>query len=387
MSFFDDGDEPRTAIRSPQPPPRRPPARARRGRTDDRTLLLRRAAAAAIVLIVLIALVLAIKAILHHQAINGLKNYNGELAALVASEQGVRVSFFHELDGAFNSSDPAEVPTTLQQYVSQESDYYHQAQAWSVPAQMVGAQRWFVGALGLRFEALEGIEAEMKDALGLSSNQTSAIELIAGEMEKLSASDVIYADRVRPLVEQALSNAGISGASTPADAFLPDIGWLVPQTVAARILEFVPSSLSPAGGAPSGSTPGHELTGVSVQSSTGTTTPLAPSGINSFAYTPAGITFVLSVLNSGNVEEHAVQTELEFSKVGLNTACLKSTSEIATTVPGTSYQSSIVFAPSSCPDLSEFYNVPLELTAGVVPVPGEHNKANNYLRFLVEFTH
>ncbi len=385
MSFFDDGDEPRTAIRSPQPPPRRQPARARGGRADDRTLLLRRAGAAAIVLIVLIALVLGIKAILHHQALQGLKNYNASVNTLVGEEQnGVRIPFFQSIDNAFNSSNPQEVPTTLQQYISQEATYYHQAEALSVPAQMVGAQRWFVEALGFRYQALQGIAADIRDALGANSGQSNAINLIAGQMESLLTSDVIYAERVKPLIEQALASAGISGQTTDASVFLPDVGWLQPQLVATRILGYVPSSL---GGSTSAGTPGHLLAAVSVQAASGTSTALSNSGLNTFAYTPAGITFVLNVQNSGTVIEHAVATKISFTKSGLDTACLTSTATIAETKPGLSYNSAIVFAPSSCTNLSAFFNVPLRMTAEVVPLPGETNKSNNYLSYLVEFTH
>ncbi len=387
MSFFDDGDEPRTAIRSPQPRARRPPARAPRRRgADDRTLLLRRGGAAVVVLVVLIGLVLAIKAILNHQALQGLKNYNANVNGIVAAEQSqVRVPFFRQLDGAFNSPDPAEVPTNLQQWVSSEAGFYHEAEAWSVPAQMVGAQRYFVEALGLRYEALEDIEAEMKDALGVSSNQGTAIKLIAGDMEKLLASDVLYSDRVAPLITQALSTAGITGEPTEPSTFLPDIGWLTPATVADRILGHVPSSL-PGGSAVTG-TPGHALLGVSVESSGGTSTALSPTAANTFAYTAAGVTFVLDVENSGTVTEYGVGTKIYFYKKGLDTSCLTTSSQLAETVPGQSYNSAIVFAPTGCANVSEFFNVPLEMTAKVEAVPGEKILSNNVMSYLVEFTH
>ena len=57
-----------------------PPDRARRSSADDRTLLMRRGGAAVIVLVVLIGLVLGIKAILNHQAVQGLKDYNNKVS-------------------------------------------------------------------------------------------------------------------------------------------------------------------------------------------------------------------------------------------------------------------------------------------------------------------
>jgi len=393
LSFFDEGDDPRTAIRSPQP--RRPPDRARRSPTDDRTLLLRRAAAAGIVLVVLIALVLGIKALLNHQAVQGLKDYNSKVAALVGPGQGeqtaVRDPFFAAIVNAFNSANPSQVAITIQGEVHQEQLYYQQAQGWSVPAQMVGAQRQFVQTLGLRYEALQGIAGEMTSALGSTSGSTSdqgtAITQIAGNMQLLLASDVIYAERVAPLISQALNQAGITGQTVATSAFLPDITWLNPQTVAQRILGFVPTSLG-GGTLPAGQSNGHELLGVSVQGSSGAT-PLqtGTTTINHLPYTSAGVTFVLNVKNSGNGFVHDVQTEISFHKTGLDTSCLKSTSQIPVTQPGLSYTSSIVFAPSSCTNLNAFFNQALDMTAEVVPVRGETDKTNNSQHYLVEFTH
>ena len=57
------------------------------------------------------------------------------------------------------------------------------------------------------------------------------------------------------------------------------------------------------------------------------------------------------------------------------------------TEPAVSYTSSIVFAPSSCTNLNAFFNQALDMTAEVVPVRGETDKANNFQHYLVEFTH
>jgi hypothetical protein len=81
-----------------------------------------------------------------------------------------------------------------------------------------------------------------------------------------------------------------------------------------------------------------------------------------------------------------VQTKIFFSKVGLNTSCLKRTSQIRETKPGITYLSSIVITPATCPNPSAFINVPLQMTAEVVPLPGETDKANNVQTYLVEFT-
>ncbi len=54
-------------------------------------------------------------------------------------------------------------------------------------------------------------------------------------MEIFLASDVIYSQRVAPLIQQALAADGISGLTTASTRFLPNIGWLEASTVAARL--------------------------------------------------------------------------------------------------------------------------------------------------------
>jgi hypothetical protein len=368
----------------PRQQPRRPQPRGRRQGIDDRTLLVRRGAAAAIILVVLIALVLIVKALLDHQAVAGLRTYDDNVSRLVDGEQATVVQpVFREIDNAFNSSNPIDVPTALQQYVSQEQSDYRTAQSWSVPAQMVGAQRWLVEAFGLRYEALAGIASEMNNALAVGAGQATAIKHIAGEMEKLLSADVIYRDRVQPLIADALAKANVVDAVSPS-VFLPDIGWLQPENVANRILGYVPTSL---GGPPVTGSPGHELLSVSVQTGPTTATALSSNSINKLPYTSAGITFVLTVLNSGTLKEHEVQTNIHFFKQGQNTSCLTSTATIPLTDPGSQYQTRILFAPAQCGvNLPTYFNEGLLMTAQVETLPGETDKTNNRKTFDIEFT-
>jgi hypothetical protein len=379
LSFFDEGDEPRTAVRSPRPQPRRP-ARGRRSSADDRTLLVRRGVAAAVILVVLIAIVLVIKSVLDNQALSGLKTYNTNVTSVALDEQSsVRDQVFRTIDNALNSSNSIDVQNSLQQYVSQEQSYYREAQGWSVPAQMVGAQRYYVEVLGLRSEALAGIESEMQTALAPSSDQGPAIKLIAGDMEKLLASDVLYADRVAPLMNEALANAGIAETAA-ASPFLPDITWLAPATVAARILGYVPTSLG--GSKPAaGTLVGHQLETVSLRAADGTLTPLSTSGINPIPYTSAGVTFVLTFKNAGTLPEYGVETQIYFYKAGLSTSCLTETGSVTKTVPGTVYTSPILFDGARCSNVNEYLGQVLQMTAKVVPVPGETDTSNNVQSF------
>jgi hypothetical protein len=223
--------------------------------------------------------------------------------------------------------------------------------------------------------------------LGVSNDQGAQINAIAGDMEMLLTSDGIFAERVAPLIAEALARAGITGQIPPrSDPFLPDIAWIEPATVAQRILGYVPTSL---GGLPPTGSNGHELVSVSIRGPSGTSTVLQSGSntISSYPYTSAGFTFVLTIKNSGTGDVHGVMTSILFHKAGLNTRCLTTPAQpIAVTHPGGTYTASIVFAPStSC--LSPFYNQALLMTAEVKPVPGETDTNNNRQHFLIEFTH
>jgi hypothetical protein len=107
LSFFDEGDEPRTAIESPVPrrrPGGRPPSGGRPP-ADERTVLARRAGAIGITIVVIAILVFGIRAYLASQNTQALKNYNAEVAALVESEQTqVAQPFFASLNSAPGTS-------------------------------------------------------------------------------------------------------------------------------------------------------------------------------------------------------------------------------------------------------------------------------------------
>ena len=378
MSFFDDeGDEPRTATRTQRPSPRRPADRGRRG-PDDRTLLIRRAGAALVVVLIVVVVVLVVKTIVDRQASDALKTYVTNVNSIVDSEQAsVRRQFFGQLDLAYNSANQIAVANNLQQEVQAVQTDYRTAQSWSVPSQMVAAQRQFVSVLGFRAQAMAAIENEIPQALG-TGDQTKAITLIAGDMELLLTADVIYAERVQPLIQQALGNAGIIGQLVSPSAFLPDAGWVIPQTAANRILGYVPVSL---GGAPPTGSNGHELLEVTYNNGV----VLSTTQPNTITVHPQGVTFVLSVRNSGTGSVHDVITKVLFSSRSASQSCLHNldkTGMILLTNPGQTYPSAIVVIPSS--SCSSLYRVPLSMTAEVVPVPGETNVKNNFERATVE---
>ena len=98
---------------------------------------------------------------------------------------------------------------------------------------MEGAQRSLLTAMNLRDEGMTKIAALVPQVLGGNGKASSA--LIAGDMELFLASDVLYSQRVVPLIQETLSSNGIHDLATPTSRFLPNLGWLETSTVFSRI--------------------------------------------------------------------------------------------------------------------------------------------------------
>ena len=68
----------------------------------------------------------------------------------------------------------------------------------------------------------------------INAARATPINAIAGQMQALLASDVIYLQRTVPGLLSAYKEQGIE-ETFPTDRFLPDLGWLDPDTVQTRL--------------------------------------------------------------------------------------------------------------------------------------------------------
>ncbi|HEV3046655.1 MAG TPA: hypothetical protein VGY13_04775 [Solirubrobacteraceae bacterium] len=385
MSFFDDDEEtaPRAAQRSARRPtgagrpagaaqPRRPGPRPRRPQhpgvsgVDQHTLNVRRGVAAGVGLVLLILVVLLISSLVKNDKQQSLKTYNHEVGAL-AQESGEHVSgpLFAALNGAAGKS-AQSVEQELNSLRDQAQALEQRAKTLSVPSEMASAQQNLLLALDLRVEGMDKLAELLPSALGGQSKQLAA--KLAGDMEIFLASDVIYSQRVAPLIQQTLAAAGVQGIGTGSSRFLPNVGWLEPSTLLTRLGE-------PAGsGSSSGAVaPGHHgsvLKGVSV----GSTALEAEPAVNHLSV-GANPTFTLAVEDDGEFTENNVKVVVTI------TAGAKQYSAshvVGTTEPGKTVNANVTVT-----------GVPLgaaaKVEAGVEPVPGETNHEGTHSSFLAVF--
>jgi hypothetical protein len=373
LSFFDDEDEePPTTVRpaptqqQSRPQPRRPSGTDGVGgssQVDHHATMVRRRIAAAIGVVLLIAIVLLVNGCLKRGKQQALEGYNRNVNQVgQASESEVARPLFATLAGAAGKSalDVGSQVDQLRMVAQQQAEH---TQGMSVPSGMSAAQRNLLLALDMRVEGLTKIANLVREALG-GQVQPASVK-IAGAMEILLASDVVYSQRVVPLLQQGLTSGGIGGQATTQSHFLPNLGWLTPATVQSKI-----TGQAAAAGAVAPGTHGHSLKGVSV----GTNTLAASPTINhvSGGANPA---FTVMVENAGSNAETSVKVDVSVTTEGKT---LTASHLINKTEPGST---SSVDIPVNGVTLGAASRV----TVNIEAVPGETATENNKGAYIVFF--
>ncbi len=329
--------------------------------------MVRRRIAAGVAVVLLIIVVLVINGCLKSQKQQSLKNYNHDVSEL-AQESVTQVSkpLFVALTGA-SSKSALEVENQIDQLRIQAQEIEAKAKKLSVPGEMSAAQRSLLLTLDLRVEGMNKMTTLVPKALGGQSKEAST--LIAGAMEIFLASDVIYSQRAAPFIQQTLSGAGITGLSTSPSVFLPNIGWLEPNTVLGRITG-QGAGASTTGLAPG--THGSSLVGVSVGTNT-----LQPEETGTLNHISGGgsPTFTVTVENTGSNPESNVKVDVTVTAGGKE---FKASHTIAMTQPGT--KANVEVPVTGIP-----VGVASKVAVNVEPVPGETNTENNKNSYLAIF--
>ena len=280
MSFFDEGDEP-TRVRSRAARPRRPATAARSaagGPPDRQTARLRQAVGLGALVVLAFVIVLGFKGCLDSRKDNALKDYNRNVTAVINdSDQSVGKPFFQRMaNGARNSQ---ELQVQVNQLRLAAEDDVKRAKAFDVPGDMTAAQRNLELVLNLRAEALTKIADQIPAALGRGQTSEDAIARIAGEMQLPLSSDVVYAERVAPLIKDALDKNDVKGQQIAGSRFMNDISWLSPATVASGLGRSAGgSSTTGTSGTPAPGLHGHGLDATSIGATT--LQPEAPGVVN-----------------------------------------------------------------------------------------------------------
>lgn len=372
MSFFDEGDEPRTQqTRARRPGPSGPGG----GMPDHQQLLIRRAVAAGIGLLVLLLLFFGIRGCLDSRKENALKDYNRDVTGLAQESDETSKAFFETL--VQSDLSPVDQQSELNSLRAQAEKQEQSARDLSVPGEMQAAQENLLLSLQFREEAIGDVAQRIPTARG--SERAAAEEAtaqIAGQMEKLLASDVVWSQRVMPFVSEALADQDIEERVTNSRV-MTNLTWLDTATVASRI----GGSASDAANENTSQTdedvaPGLHGHGI-VSTSVGDVT-LQAGGTANRVPASGNPTFTVKFANQGDNNEQDVRVRVTVKpQTGKSISATKTVDQ---TTAGT--EAEVQVPLGQAPPIG----TPATITVEVLKVPGEEKVDNNKQEYTALFT-
>ncbi len=376
MSFFEDGDEPPTRA---QPRPRRPVPPRRAGGSGPRgpgsappadELMRRRLIAAGILVLFVVLIFLGLRSCADSRKERALKDYNRDVTQVASdSVETVMKPFFELLNQGGSVED---LQSRINQLRLTSEEQVKTVKGLDVPGDMKRAQSALELTMNLRTTALGKIAALVDDAAS-DNGQTAeaAVDRIAGQMQALLASDVIYSQRVQANIAAALGDADIGGQRIVGSRSLPDIAWLNKNNVAEVLDAKRAGGGTGASSAPAAGTHGHGLTSVSVGQLT-----LNTEGTNNI---PAGsnTTFNVKFQNQGENDEEGVTVRVTLKPQGGKAIVVPK--KLNETKAGTPAEINI--ALGQAPPIG----TPTTITVEVVKVPGEKLVENNKATYTAIF--
>jgi hypothetical protein len=265
----------------------------------------------------------------------------------------------------------ADLETSLQKYAQQEQQAYDQAQQIRPPGPLRSIHQHLVDALELRVKGLAGLGDALAQFTSAKDAATAAVTL-NDKAQLLTASDVVWDELYRLPAGRQLTALGITGVVIPESHFITNA-----ELVSARSFSVLLPQIH--SGASTGGTPGgkHGDALVSVKVlpqgdtlSAGTATTVKVS---------AGLSFVVTVEDSGDSKEINVPVTLTIKAGG--TPIVR---HHPITLIQPAEQQTVTFSNFDLP--TSAFGAKATIKVDVGTVPGEINTGNNSGTYTVFFT-
>lgn len=318
----------------------------------------------AVVLVIL--LVVGLNSCLNNRKDRAFTDYASDVRAIVRGSNDVSESLFDLLSSP-GSADALDVQTQVNAKRADAEQLVQRAQDTDHPGELDGAHGWLVEALEFRADAIKKIADALPQALGDERGSSDAINAIAGQMQALLASDVIYLQRTVPSLLSAYRKRDIQ-ETFPTDRFLPDLGWLDPDTVQTRLSRISGTDSS----APTSGLHGTGIQGATVNPAG---VELSENGVNRVPVSDQ-LTFDVTVQNQGESEE----TDLQVSVTITNGNRISVDQTIPRIAAGESETVSIPIPEAPSTEAVSTVRVAVD------PVPGEGTRENNRIQYEAAFT-
>jgi hypothetical protein len=373
VSFFDDEPDEPTRVTRPARPRRAAPAGGPPGGGVPPADIARRRQFALFggLAICALLLLLFVKSCSSTRHKNALKDYNREVTSIVqSSDRTVSKQLFDVLSKGGQSQDVTVAVNQVRLVAEEDAK---RARDLNAPDDVTAAQHDLEQVMNFRAEGVKNIGDLLTKALSNQPSAVAAIRGIAGQMQLFLASDVVYSQRVAPLIVDALDDNDLHDQAVSPSKFLPNIGWLDAAKVGNKINPDAGAASSSVTGEVKPGTHGHGIIGVKAGA-----VALSPtgSGINRVP-AKAPLAVEVTYANQGENDESNVTISV---KITGGPKAISSTKRLNQTKAGT--QAAVPIQLTSVPPSGSSTT----MTVTIKPVPGEKKTDNNTTTYTILFT-
>jgi hypothetical protein len=363
FDFFDDAPSTESPRRDAEPPKRRP--RIPQGPPGGGQPLLRLAGLIAGGILLVVVLIIWVNACREDQKKAQYQDYMGEVAKISSDSAEIGSQLNQLLFGS--GSQIEDVQTQLAGLRDAQSQTVKRAEALDAPGPLRDQQRSLVEALQLRVSGLNGLAHEFDRVTGTETGEEEG-KLLAGQSDRLLASDVVYEDFFSARAKDVMDGQGVVGVSVPESDFVssPEL------TSPASWLLILQRLTGPTKGA-SGGLHGNKLAGVRVLPSG---KDLSTDSDNKITVTN-DLAFEVTVENSGENQETQIKVTLTIQQ---SPTPIKKEATIQAINPGETQ--TVTFSDLGSPEFGPV--IPVKVT--IDPVQGETNVNNNTAEYPCIFT-
>jgi hypothetical protein len=355
---------PRRGPRGPQRPPRGP---------TNLTPLLRLVGLIAFAILIVVLLVFWIQSCQESSKEKTYKSYMSKVSEVAGSSQQIGKQLNQVL--LAQGQKEAQLEQKITGLARQEQLDVQRAQEITPPGTLRDEHNALIQSLEYRVSGLNGLASALAATAG-SKDTTRAGSLLAAQMQRLLASDVIYQDSFKAPSAEQLNRQGVTGTNDSGGPLVPDSNFLqssdlVTPTAMITVLSRI------RGAATTPSTGGLRGTNIETVKALPAGTELSTS-TQTTVVVRTNLTFQVNVKNSGDSQEANIPVTLQIIQSGQ--PLVKKTATIDFINPGEVKPVNFTNFPAPS------FQTPAQIKVEVQPVQGESNTSNNSANYPVIFS-
>jgi CARDB len=360
FDFFEESDTKETQEERPRRGPR-PPVRPPTGLTP----LLRLIGLISFAILIVLLLVLWVNGCRESKRKDAYRNYVKKVQNYGQQSQRLGRSFNTLL--TTRGTKESDVESELSGLARQQEQIASAARGLNPPGHLRAEDAHMLDSLDLRTNGLRGMTDAFRSTASSKNANTAGAEL-AVQMQRLIASDVIWADLFMEPTKSELQRLGVTGVNVPDSIFLPN-----PDIATTASMKSLWQRIH--GAATGGSNCSPRGTGLVSTKALPSGKELSEGSLNTIQLS-TDLSFTVTVKNSGCAQEVGLRVTLTIQQ---SPKPIKSRKTIPLIDPGN--EETVSFSGLGLPPLDQ----KTSLTVEVDPVPGETNTGNNSANYPVQF--